>query len=127
MKRNNNELFNKAKSTIDMSNLKRLIKKHNYSITKVAMNAGINDSTLYEYLKNNASPSLPVLINLANFFNCNLDYLIGRTNTPTQLNNTKTEELSDIIHLIDSLNKDEQKIVDAFLQGIIKEKEKINN
>ena len=67
------------------------------------------------------------MINLANFFNCNLDYLIGRTNTPTQLNNTKTEELSDIIHLIDSLNKDEQKIVDAFLQGIIKEKEKINN
>lgn len=127
LKRVNSELINEAKKSVNMKNLKGLINEHDYTITKVAMNVGINDSTLYEYLKNNALPSLPVLINLANFFQCNIDYLIGRTNNPALYDNYKPNEVNNIIHFIETLTKEEKEFVSALLKEISKRKEKINN
>lgn len=104
-----------------------MIKNHNYTITKVAMNVGISETTLYEYLKNNLSPSLPVLINLANFFNCNIDYIIGRTNNPALYDNYRSDEVNYIIYMLDYLTKEETKLVNTLIKSIINEKEKAKN
>lgn len=115
-------MFNKAKDSIDMSNLSKLMKERNYSVTKVALNAGVKDSTMYEYLKNNICPSLPVLINLADFFSCNLDYLIGRCDNP---NLYEDEECDSIIYLLESLSNEERQLIFTLIRSIIREKEKI--
>jgi len=127
LKRNENEMYNEAKNNINMHNLGEIIKKHNYTITKVSMNTGINNSTLYQYLSNTLTPSLPNLINLANFLQCNLDYLIGRTNNPNLYDNYNSNEVNSIIHMIKLLTKEEQKVINILVNGLIKEKEKINN
>ena len=127
LKRNENELILTARQKIDMRNLKVLIKEHNYTVTKVAMNVGVNDSTLYEYMKNTAFPSLPVLMNLADFFKCNIDYLIGRTNDPAMYDNYKKEEVKAIIKMIEELTNEEKEFVNALLKEINKKKDKISN
>lgn len=127
LKRNENELYDKSKDSINMHNLGDIIKKHNYTITKVSMNTGINDSTLYQYLSNTLTPSLPNLISLANFLQCNLDYLIGRTNNPSLYDNFNPDEVNQIIHMVKLLTKEDQKVVNILIEALLKEKEKINN
>lgn len=127
MKRLDSELIEKARNSIDMKNLKHLIKDNNYKIAKVAINVGISDTTLYEYLSENTTPSLPVLINLADFFKCNIDYLVGRTSDPTLYKDFKTDEISEFIKMITDLTYDQKIFLRALLKEIIKEKEKIKN
>ena len=42
-------------------------------------NFEINRTTLNRYLNGSRMPSLPLLIQFADLFNCSLDYLLGRT------------------------------------------------
>ena len=129
MKRIENEIYTKTKNNINMKNLSKLIKENKYSITKVAMNVGINDSTLYGYLNNTISPSITVLINIANFFKCNIDYLIGRTDTPTLHENYNKEEIKVIIEMLEKLTQEEKDFVKILISEINKQKlkDKINN
>lgn len=50
MKINDKEHYEKVKSTINMSNMRSLIDSKNYSITKLAMNASVSESTINSYL-----------------------------------------------------------------------------
>lgn len=127
MKRNENELYDKAKNSINMHNLSEIIKKHDYTIAKVSINTGINESTLYQYLSNVLTPSLPNLISLANFLQCNLDYLIGRTDNPSLYDNYNSGEVNQIVHMVKLLTKEDLRIVNILIEGLLKEKEKVNN
>lgn len=124
MKRNDSEYYDKAKETINMNNLSILIKKHNYTITKVSMNTGINDATLYKYLNNTLTPSLPNLITLADYFKVNLDYLIGRAMSPAMYDIYNSEEVDAIIRMVNLLTIDDRRLVNSLIQTIVNEREK---
>ena len=118
LKINKNEIYDKSKDSINMNNLSEIIRKRNYSITKVSANTGINDSTLYRYLNNTLIPSLPNLISLADFLQCNLDYLIGRTNDPMMYDFYDSKEIDEIKEMVSLLTEEERKFVRILFETI---------
>ena len=82
MRINDKENYDKVKSSISMRNLKTIIDSKDYTITKVAINSKISDSTVNAYINGQKIPSLPTLISIGDYLNCNLDYLLDRTDNP---------------------------------------------
>jgi len=123
---NNTEHYDAVRETINMSNMKKLIDSKDYSVTKLAMNACISDSSINSYINGNKLPSVTNLVSIANFLNCNIDFLLGRTDNPLpieKLNSlSKDSELSILINNISSLPKDKQKLVEAYVKGLMDHK-----
>ena len=132
MRINDTENYGAIKKSISMNNLRNIIESKNYSIVKVATNSHVSDSTLKAYMNPNPNlnpkdkkiPSLPTLISLADYLNCNLDYLLDRTNNPMKVDEidslSKDKELSQLVHTISSLDKNKRDLVNAYVQGLLK-------
>lgn len=123
---NNTEHYDAVRETINMSNMKKLLDSKDYSVTKLAMNACISDSSINSYINGNKLPSVTNLVSIANYLNCNIDFLLGRTDNPLpieKLNSlNKDSELSMLINNISSLLKDKQKLVEAYVKGLMDHK-----
>jgi len=52
----------------------------NVTPEKLAETIGVNESTVYRWKNNKSNLSMTNLIKLANYFNCSLDFLLGRNN-----------------------------------------------
>ena len=126
MRINNSENYESIKNSITMNNLRKIIESKDYSIVKVAMNSKISDSTVKAYMNPNSDkiPSLPTLISMADYFDCNLDYLLDRTDNPMKVDEidslSKDAELSQLVHTIRTLNKNQRALVNAYIQGLLK-------
>lgn len=59
--------------------LKDLMIEHNLTQSKLAEVLEIDCSTISKYLCGNQSPDFDILIKIADYFDCTLDYLLGRT------------------------------------------------
>ncbi len=62
--------------------LKQLRKRKGLSQLKVAMDLNMNQNTISRYENGEREPGIRELIQLADYFNVSLDYLVGRTDTP---------------------------------------------
>ncbi len=106
-----------------MKNLRTIIDSKGYLIQKVASNSLVSDSSISAYITGDKRPSVAALISLANFLDCNIDFLLDRTNNPVtidklnELNNNP--ELNQLFNNILSLPKDKQELVKAYVQGIL--------
>ena len=104
MRINDTENYDAIKKSISMNNLRNIIESKNYSIVKVAMNSKISDSTVKAYMNPNSDkiPSLPTLISMADYLNCNIDYLLDRTNNPQKVDEinslSKDDELNKLVN-----------------------------
>ena len=122
MKINDKEHYEQVKNTINMSNMRSLIDSKNYSITKLAMNASVSESTINSYLNGQKIPSLTTLVSISNYLNCNIDFLLGRTNNPTNIDEigmTENKDLNLLFYNIKSLPKEKQELVAAFVKGLM--------
>lgn len=122
MKINDKEHYEQVKNTINMSNMRSLIDSKNYSITKLAMNASVSESTINSYLNGQKMPSLTTLVSISNYLNCNIDFLLGRTNNPTNVDEigmTENKDLNLLFYNIKSLPKEKQELVSAFVKGLM--------
>lgn len=85
----------------------------------IKLRNAISDSTIGMYEQGNRKPSLENLEILADYFNVDIDYLLGNTNFTTRLvdlsNNDST--INRIILEINKLNNEEQ---EELLEDIIK-------
>ena len=57
---------------------KELLEEKNISYNQVAKQTGIPVTTLSNYINRGSIPSMIQLIILADFFDCTIDYLVGR-------------------------------------------------
>lgn len=122
MKINDKEHYEQVKNTINMSNMRSLIDSKNYSITKLAMNASVSESTINSYLNGQKIPSLTTLVSISNYLNCNIDFLLGRTNNPTNVDEigmTENKDLNLLFYNIKSLPKEKQELFSAFVKGLM--------
>lgn len=123
MRINDKEKYMSIKDSISMNNLKKIINAKDYSIVKVAMSSNISESTVKAYMNGQKIPSLPTLISVADFLNCNIDYLLDRTNNPIKISDlekiSKDSDLNQLIQNVVSLPKDKQNIVDAYIKGLL--------
>lgn len=125
MKINDTVNYNKVRNTISMKNLSKLISSKNISITKLAQFSEITltDSTINAYIAGDKLPSIPTLVSIANYLDCNIDYLLDRTDNPMEINKlnslSKNEDLSILFNNISSLPEDKQLLVEAYVKGLI--------
>lgn len=57
------------------------IQKKNISAYKIAKETGISQSLISDYKTGTKKPSAENLIKIADFFNCSIDFLLGRIGT----------------------------------------------
>lgn len=123
MRINDKENYDKVKSSISMRNLKTIIDSKDYTITKVAINSKISDSTVNAYINGQKIPSLPTLISIGDYLNCNLDYLLDRTDNPITISDldkiNSDRELNQLFQNIVSLPKEKQELVKAYVKGTL--------
>ncbi len=122
MRVNDKENYNLIKDSISMNNLKKIINEKGFIITKVAVNSKVSDTTIKSYMNGSKIPSLPTLVSMANFLNCNLDYLIDRTDNPMRYEEMESisnnKDLAILIQTINNLPNDKLELVKAYIQGI---------
>ena len=63
--------------------IKELCKLKGSSVSKMLEVCNIRKSLIYDLEKRNASPSIEVIGQIADYLNCSVDYLFGRTDNPT--------------------------------------------
>lgn len=89
----------------------------------MATEAGLSDSTIYNFIKSQRLPSLATLIELARILNTSTDYLLGLTDEPTKVDDIKKinddANIKFMIHNISSLSKEKREKVDAYIKGIL--------
>lgn len=115
--------YEELRDKITMNNLKKIIRDRNYSIVKVATECNIADTTIYNYIKAQRIPSVATLIELANMLNCNIDYLLDRTDNPININNidiiSTNRDIKILMDNILALTDDKRKLVDAYVKGLL--------
>jgi transcriptional regulator with XRE-family HTH domain len=83
-----------------MENLRKIREKRNINQLKVAMDLEITQESISKYETNRAMPSSAVLIKLADYFNCSVDYLLDRTDNFKMNTDKKSKEDENIENLI---------------------------
>ena len=91
------------------SRLKKLRKEDKLSQSKLADKLGYCRSTIANYEQNSRLPSVEILMDIADYFDVSLDYLMERTNIRSTLENTYSNKPSSIFIII---NPDTGKIID---------------
>lgn len=87
-----------------MDNLKTLRKQKKLSQQRLADILHISQQSVYKYENDITTPDIETLLNMADFFDTSVDYLIGHTEIPH-----KIEPVADY-----SLNADEQQIIQKY-------------
>ena len=126
MRINDKENYDQIRNSISMKNLGKVIASKDYTITKLAVNSKVSDSTIISYINGQKIPSLPTLISIADFLNVNIDYLLDRTDNPMKIDDLKmldgNKELSLLVKNIMELPEAKQQLVIAYVQGLIDNK-----
>ena len=125
MRINDKENYDIIRNSISMTNLKKIIDSKQISMVKLAMNSKISDSTIKAYISGQKIPSLPTLVSIADYLNCNIDYLLDRTNNPIKIDDissiNKNEEVNQLFQNIMSLPNEKRNLVIGYVQGLLKQ------
>ena len=62
--------------------IKFLAKSKNISISKLLLNCELNKNALYTMQSNGYFPRVEALAKIADYLDCSVDYLLGRTDNP---------------------------------------------
>ncbi len=110
-----------------MENLRIIREKRNINQQKVAVELEISQESISKYETDNAFPSKEILIKLADYFNCSVDYLLGRTNNPN-INNEKIsaedEEIENLIFRYKKLSDEKRNKLEGCLLALEQEENK---
>lgn len=87
-----------------MKNLRKLRQEKDLSQQQMANLMHTTQQSIYKYEKGIASPNLEMLMNMADYFETSVDYLIGNTDIPH-----KIESVTEY-----SLNMDEQRLINKY-------------
>lgn len=87
---------------------------------ELAEKIGVKNYTIANWEQNRTEPSVKDLIDLANYFECSVDYLIGRENDFGQIIVFKNgeKEYADLLCLYNSLSKERKQLVQSILKDL---------
>lgn len=118
---NDREKYEEIKSTISMKNLRKLIDDKEYTIAKVATNSGVSVSTINGYISGDRYPSVTTLVAIADYLNCNTDFLLGRTFNPENMDNVSSPNpnIDEILYRVKRLPVHKIELVLAYVKGLL--------
>lgn len=107
-----------------MENLRKIREKRNINQLKIAMDIGITQESISKYETGNAFPSKEILIKLADYLNCSIDYLLNRTDNPN-INKDKIskedEKIENLIFRYKSLSDENKNKLEGCLLALEQE------
>ena len=110
-----------------MENLRIMREKRNKSQLQLAMTLGITQEAVSKYETDNAFPSRSILIKMADYLHCSIDYLLGRTDN-TILNKEKIsnddEKTENLIFRYNKLSDENKNKLEGCLLALEQEQEK---
>lgn len=77
-------------SMVNIDNLFKMISERGITQSKLAENTSISTGNISDWKKGKSMPSAIKLDELATYFNCSVDYLLGRTDEPKMVSNSGT-------------------------------------
>ena len=110
-----------------MENLRIIREKRNINQQKIAVELEISQESISKYENGNAFPSREILIKLADYLNCSIDYLMGRTDNPS-LNkekiSTEDEKIENLIFRYNKLSDENKNKLEGCLLALEQEENK---
>ena len=87
---------------------------------ELAEKIGVKNYTVANWEQNRTEPSIKDLIDLANFFECSIDYLIGRENDFGQVVIFKNgeKEYTDLLCLYNGLSEERKSVIQSILRDL---------
>lgn len=79
-----------------MKHLKELRETKKLSQQKLASIINVSQQSIYKYENNLAEPDFKTLMDLADFFDTSVDYIIGNTDIPRKYEHLNKTDLSDL-------------------------------
>lgn len=103
-----------------MLKIQELRTSKNLTQRALAEQIGVKNYTVANWEQNRTEPSLGDLIDLANFFECSIDYLVGRENDFGQIVLTKepSEEYTKIWGLYNNLSQEKKEVILFLLRSL---------
>lgn len=83
-----------------MENLRKIREKRNKSQLQLSIALEVSQESVSKYETGNAFPSKDVLIKMADYLNCSIDYLLNRTSNPNINKDKVSKEDEKIENLI---------------------------
>lgn len=113
---NNSQIIN------NVVNLRTLRESRNLTQLQLSIQLEVSQELISRYELGTSFPQPQMLIKLANFFNCSIDYLLGLTDiqTPTKyLASTSNIEAAELYSKYKSLSSEDKKYFDRFLSFLL--------
>ena len=104
------------------NNLKQIRNSKNLLQTKVAMDLKTTQETISSYETGRVFPSSDMLIELANYYNTSIDYLLCRTKFDMPINDIKPNNITDeefmLLNKIKKLSTTDKAKVEGYIDGL---------
>jgi transcriptional regulator with XRE-family HTH domain len=104
------------------NNLKEIRNNKSLLQTKVAMDLNITQETVSSYETGRVLPSSDMLINLADYYNTSIDYLLCRTKYDMTIDSIKPNNITDkdfiILNKINRLTNSDKDKIEAYIDGL---------
>ena len=113
---NNSQIIN------NLVNLRKLRESKNLTQLQLSIKLEVSQELISRYELGTSFPQPQMLIKIANFFNCSVDYLLGLTDiqTPTKyLVSTSNIESAELYSKYKSLSNEDKKYFDRFLSFLL--------
>ncbi len=110
-----------------MENLRIIREKRNINQQKIAVELEISQESISKYENGNAFPSKEILIKLADYLNCSVDYLLGRTDNPIvnkEKLSAEDEEIKNLIFRYNKLSNENKNKLEGCLLALEQEENK---
>ena len=92
-------------------NIKELLIERNLNNKSFASSIGLSAGTITNYIKNEMLPTVENLVKIADYFNCSIDYLLGKREDNTQTSLNECPPFSErLVYLRDYFNFSNQQI-----------------
>lgn len=102
-----------------MKNLKTLRKERNKTQQEVAEALHINRSTYNGYEQGISEPNFDVVLNLADYFGCSVDYLLGHRMPYLIDKSSLTEKQNALVDLVSQLDDRMCDKAEAYIYGLL--------
>ena len=102
-------------------NLKKLREKKGLSQVRLSIEIEVSQEIISQYELGTSLPTVTNLIKLADYFHCSLEYLLGMTNNPNCISDLNKSEIekNTLFEKYSSLNKENKKLFDSYLEFLI--------
>lgn len=104
------------------NNLKRIRNSKNLLQTKVAIDLNTTQETISSYETGRVFPSSDMLIQLANYYNTSIDYLLCRTKYDLPIDDIKPNNISEsdfiLLNKINKLSSINKAKIEGYIDGL---------